>query len=372
MKRNRMRWAAATLALAACSAFAAETTPPKAPTQAQVTPKVGMFTVTSLSVFNPIPKQLQLMDFWFPMPFEDDHQKIYQRFISAPYNIETAELPESLGVVNYMKGGPRGGLPLQVRVTFHVERFELVRTDYSKAVDKPATEQEKQIHERWTRPETLVVVDKEMKAIASKIVSGKKKTVERARAIYDHLVAGVQRVTPYELQGAGYGNAKFTVMQMKGNDMDMAPAFVGLCRALGIPARTVIGYKIPPGLAQGGLADYNSWAEFYLDGVGWVPTDPSEARKSPSKRAYYFGGLDERRVAISIGRDIMLVPPQADRPLNFWVKPYWEGDQKPMPDPYVETSFIQIDEIPGKNPPAGTTSSSYEATEPSRPAASRR
>src|SRR5262249_19214234 len=136
--------------------------------------------------------------------------------------------------------------------------------------------------------------------------------------------------------------------QMKGDDIDIAAAFVGLCRALGIPARTIIGLMIPAGMKNGDINGYHSWAEFYLDGVGWVPVDPAEGRRDAGKRAYYFGGVDGDRVAYSIGRDVKLVPPQAGPPLNYWIKAYWEGDQKPMPDPYVEIDFQAVPEIPGK------------------------
>jgi len=348
MMPGRFLRVAAALSMAAGLLVAAEPAKPAAPAAPKTPPKVGMFTISTQSVFNPIPKTLQVMDFWFPMPYEDEHQKIYQRFISGPYNVETAELADHAGVVAYMQGKPRGGLPMQVRVTFHVERFESLAPDFSKAVSRPANDEEKAIHERWTRPETLVVIDKEMRSMASKIASGKKKPLDRARAFYDHVVANIQNASPYEVRGVGYGNAKFTLTQGKGNEMDMAPAFIGLCRADGIPARSILGVKIPDGLRQGNVADYHSWAEFYLDGVGWVPADPAEGRKSPSKRAWYFGNLDERRAAISIGRDIQLIPPQKDRPLNFWAKAYWEGDGKAMPDPYVEATFQELTEIPGK------------------------
>jgi len=350
MIRSGFLRAAAVLSLAGGLLIAAEPqtpAPPAAAPKPKASGKVGMFMVSTVAVFNPIPKSLQLMDFWFPMPFEDDHQKIYQRFLFGPYNAETAELPDHSGIVAYMQGAPRGGLPMQVRITFYLERFESLPPDFSKATAKP-TDDERKIHERWTLPDMLVAVDKEMRGFASKIAAGKKKPLERARAFYDHLVTNIQSVTPYELQGVGYGNAKFTLTQGKGNDIDLASAFVGLCRAAGIPARTYIGIRMPDGFTKGTVSDYHSWAEFYLDGVGWVPVDPGDGRKSPSRRAFYFGGLDERRVAISIGRDVKLIPPQNGQALNYWIKAYWEGDQKPMPDPYVEATFEEVTEMPGK------------------------
>jgi transglutaminase-like putative cysteine protease len=213
----------------------------------------------------------------------------------------------------------------------------------------------------------MVAVDKEVRSIATKIVAGKKAPRDRARALYEHLVVNVGRASPYELRGAGYGNVKFTLSQMKGDDNDIASAFVGLCRSIGIPARSVIGVQLDAARKEGVIADYHSWAEFYLEDVGWVPVDPAEGRSNAARRSYCFGGLDERHVAISYGRDVILVPPQAGPPLNYWVKPYWEGDQKPMPDPSVEMSFTEASDTPPT--PAEPTMPTEKPAAPAKPPA---
>jgi hypothetical protein len=52
----------------------------------------------------------------------------------------------------------------------------------------------------------------------------------------------------------------------------------------------------------------------------------------PAKVDYYFGNLDERRVAWSTGRDLMLQPPQEAGPVNAMAKMYVEADGRPHPD----------------------------------------
>jgi tetratricopeptide (TPR) repeat protein len=52
--------------------------------------------------------------------------------------------------------------------------------------------------------------------------------------------------------------------------------FTGLCRAAGVPARSVWGLTtVQPGQDRrfGDIASHN-WAEFYVAGCGWVPVDP--------------------------------------------------------------------------------------------------
>jgi transglutaminase-like putative cysteine protease len=55
-----------------------------------------------------------------------------------------------------------------------------------------------------------------------------------------------------------------------------AMLFTALCRAAGIPARSVWGMARPPQGQDkqfGAIASHN-WSEFYVPGTGWVPVDP--------------------------------------------------------------------------------------------------
>ncbi len=56
--------------------------------------------------------------------------------------------------------------------------------------------------------------------------------------------------------------------------------------------------------------------------------DISEAWKDKSKYEYYFGAVDENRIELSQGRDIVLNPRQSGDPLNYFVYPYAELDGK--------------------------------------------
>lgn len=82
---------------------------------------------------------------------------------------------------------------------------------------------------------------------------------------------------------------------------DYAALFVALCRASGIPARQVNGYTDPQGrgfdwkpaaaetLSLKGCR--HSWAEFYLEGVGWLPADPT--LNINDSRPTYFASLPQ-------------------------------------------------------------------------------
>ena len=57
-----------------------------------------------------------------------------------------------------------------------------------------------------------------------------------------------------------------------------------------------------------------------------MPVDASEASKHPDRHDYYFGHLDAARVAFTMGRDLVLKPPQNGEPLNYLIYPYAELD----------------------------------------------
>jgi transglutaminase-like putative cysteine protease len=93
---------------------------------------------------------------------------------------------------------------------------------------------------------------------------------------------------------------------------------------------------------SGEIGGYHCWAEFYLNGLGWVPVDASEAWKDPAKREYFFGAHDANRVQFSIGRDLTLAPPQAGPPLNYFIYPYVEVEGKAFLSVSKEFSFREV------------------------------
>ena len=61
-----------------------------------------------------------------------------------------------------------------------------------------------------------------------------------------------------------------------------------MVRASGIPARLKIGFSLPSGQKEGTINGYHGWAEFYVNGMGWIPVDASRAQQEPDKRDDFF------------------------------------------------------------------------------------
>jgi transglutaminase-like putative cysteine protease len=174
---------------------------------------------------------------------------------------------------------------------------------------------------RYLRPENLVPVNETFKTLAEQAVMGKTGDVERAKALYDHVLGRMR----YDKSGTGWGrgDAMFACNAKTGNCSDFHAYFIALVRSVQIPARFAIGATIPADKNEGAIEGYHCWAEFFADGR-WVPVDISEAWKNPKLANYYFGHNPANRFEFTKGRDLIVDPEPASGPINFLAYPLLE------------------------------------------------
>jgi len=168
---------------------------------------------------------------------------------------------------------------------------------------------------------------------------------DKARVFYDRVLSHMS----YDKSQPGYGtgDAVWACDSRFGNCTDFHSLFMSLARSHCIPTRFEIGYPLPPGTTQGDICGYHCWAWFHEQIRGWSPVDISEADKHPQLSDYYFGSLSADRIAFSVGRDIILEPPQRGPALNYFVRPYVEVDGHQIHDSDLEfsLSFCNTDNI---------------------------
>lgn len=290
-----------------------------------------------------IPTLANTVEMWIPVPHNDPYQTISNLDVTTdiPAQVDNraynAERP-AYQIVN----GEYGNRMLHLRLTapnlkpslmlgmqFSVKRREHIRL----GADSPMPVEDKSDKDpnmaRWLESNRLVPLDEKIRDWAKEVVgvAGAKTDLEKARAIYNHIVATVK----YDKSGQGWGRGDiyYACGARRGNCTDFHAIFIGYARALGIPARFSIGLPMPKDHGQGTILGYHCWAEFYIKGMGWIPVDASEAAKDPSRREYFFGAHDENRVEFSRGRDLILTPKQQGEPLNYFIYPYVEVDGKP-------------------------------------------
>lgn len=180
---------------------------------------------------------------------------------------------------------------------------------------------------RYREPARKIPLDGVIRALGEQESRGLSSDAEKIRAFYDYVVHHMK----YSKQGEGWGqgDAVWACASKYGNCTDFHSVFIGMARSQGIPARFVIGFPIAAESGEGAVAGYHCWSEAWEPGVGWRPLDASEAWKSKRPDAY-FGTLPSDRVQFSVGRDLVLEPPQAGEPLNYFIYPYAEVDGVPV------------------------------------------
>jgi transglutaminase-like putative cysteine protease len=264
---------------------------------------------------------------WIPKPASDRYQTVdvaSADFLRQPSILQDREHGNS---IYFLELGPEDS-ERTLEILFHVDRRE--KSNYNAQIDDDPG--------KYLKPERLVPMNENFRAIASEVVQGKKSDIERARALYDHAIEQM-RYMKYG-KGWGKGDAVYACDARTGNCTDFHSYFIALARAVGIPARFAIGASIPSERNQGGIDGYHCWAEFYADGQWW-PSDISEADKYTSLATYYFGHHPANRIELSRGRDLLVEPSPASGLINFLAYPVLEIAGNPI-KVQVEFSFKRI------------------------------
>jgi transglutaminase-like putative cysteine protease len=295
-----------------------------------------------------VPAGARKVEVWLPYPASDAHQQISDVRVTTTANFEITRDPDLGNRMLHVLLSDPPAQTLAIDLSFHADRAEYLHRDFPPALAAagqatPAAPGPLSPDvARWLRPERRVPLDDTIRKLALQVTANAHTDLERARAVYDYVVATMS----YDKSGTGWGNGDiyWACDAKRGNCTDFHALFIGLARAVGLPARFEMGLPLPAERGAGEIAGYHCWAEFYLRGFGWVPVDASEAKKHPEKEQYFFGAHDENRVQLSVGRDLILRPKQAGEPLNYFVYPYVEIDGKPSTQ--VTRTFTYQDSAP--------------------------
>jgi transglutaminase-like putative cysteine protease len=258
---------------------------------------------------------------WIPLAKTDAFQRVTQEKIDIPIKWEKVQDRDYGNDICVLHPQPSdSGKTIELR-------YLVVRKE--KAAYPPKGEDPS----RFLRPEKLVPLNETFKTLADQATAGKKDDLDRAKALYDHVLGRMR----YDKSGSGWGrgDAIYACDARTGNCSDFHAYFIALSRSVGIPARFAIGATIPADKNEGAIEGYHCWAEFFADGR-WVPVDISEAWKNPDLAEYYFGHNPANRFELTKGRDLIVDPPPASGPINFLAYPLLEIDGKAMKP---ETSF---------------------------------
>jgi transglutaminase-like putative cysteine protease len=218
-------------------------------------------------------------------------------------------------------------------------QFHISQADRRNATLKDSGKDYPELVARYLASSDAVPSDSsEMKAIAQKIIEGKKGTLEKAEAVYDWVVENTFRDP--NVKGCGLGIPSRTLNQCDGGGKcaDLSTVFVTLARAAGIPAKDVYGIRLGAPKDGDVTSGFHCWAEFYLPGTGWVMVDPADVRKmmlvhnlelkdAGEWRKFFWGGDDLFRLVLQKNsRNVMLNG--SGNKLNYFMYPAAQVDDK--------------------------------------------
>jgi len=281
------------------------------------------------------PEMAKNVRLWIPYPVSDGNQEITDITVKGNYSRSGVYSEGRNGnhILYAEWNGPARERSLDF--IFKVHRREVVRKDFT---GRELTFSKGEFA-NFLGAAKMLPLEGKVKEYAMRITKDSKTNLAKARAIYDWIVDNMYRDP--NVKGCGFGDVERLLETRGGKCGDISSVFVALARASGVPAREVFGIRIPKGREGDMTKAQHCWAEFYLPGYGWVVVDPADVRKAILEqkltleqarpiREYFFGAVDESRIAFGTGRDITLNPPQASEPLNYFMYPYAEADGKPL------------------------------------------
>lgn len=279
----------------------------------------------------PAPAKQGQARLWIPLPQSDQHQSIRKLTLLSPAPYTQGRDPEysnSYAVFTPTDAQMSSGyaVTLQFEVTRR-EHAQSVAPSHESTATSPVSATEPMLR-RYLQPDKMVPLNDTIAALAREKTAGATDPVEKAHRIYTYVATTMR----YDKSGEGWGRGDemWACDSKRGNCTDFHSVLIGMMRSSGIPARFEIGFPLPEGKTEGEIPGYHCWAEFYIQGIGWVPVDASEASKNPAKRDYFFGAVDADRVMFTYGRDLRLSPDHRGEPLNFFIYPYAEAGGRPL------------------------------------------
>jgi transglutaminase-like putative cysteine protease len=215
----------------------------------------------------------------------------------------------------------------------------------------------------WTQPTQLLPTDGIVRSTAQAAIKGASTEAEKAQKLFDWIVANTFREP--KVRGCGEGDIK-TMLEtgnLSGKCADLNALFVGLCRAVGLPARDVYGLRVAPsafgykelgGNSASLKGAQHCRAEVYLSAQGWVAMDPADVTKvmrqetpdwikspqhavvAPVNKAL-FGSWEGNWIGYNTAHDVVLPKSQRAK-LGFFMYPVAENASGRL-DSYAPDDF---------------------------------
>ena len=216
-----------------------------------------------------------------PIPVEWPEQQVKISKEEIAPQIRTSEKTiEGIKHLVFTLASLPDGAEARAVVTFEIARSAVLPPKDTKIYSLPDAKKLDRTVRPWLNPSPQIDSrSSKIVALAKELVAGKTEAWAQVQAIYDH----VRDKVAFDARGSTNG-ALAALQAGRGNHEDMVSLFIALCRAAGVPARTV-------------WVPQYCYAEFCLvDGTGEAHWFPCEVAGNRS-----FGGIDDQRPVLQKG-----------------------------------------------------------------------
>jgi transglutaminase-like putative cysteine protease len=354
VRRSLLKGGAAMGALIAAPTFVrAQSSPPRS-----FAPQPGAWRTFDITTRVELAEPVGPTRMWLPVPSIDSD---WQKSLGSSHasNGQARMASDGREGVRMVHAEFASGVKPVVEVTSRVQTRN--RADLAGA--RTAEPEDAATLRHYTRATALLPTGGIVRQTALQATQGARSDADKARAIYNWVVANAWREP--KVRGCGEGDIK-TMLEtgnLGGKCADINALFVGLCRSVGLPARDVYGLRLAPSAfgykeLSGNPASLKGAqhcrAEVYLQAHGWVAMDPADVAKVMRQETaewikrtdhpvvapvyqHLFGGWEGNWVGWNTAHDLRL-PGAKEGVLNFLMYPVAETDEGRL-DSYAPDAF---------------------------------
>ncbi len=188
----------------------------------------------------------------------------------------------------------------------------------------------KNLYNQYVKSDSIIVSDNEkIISLASSIVNKEKNPYLQAQMIFSYVIQNIELLTDISTSEL---DIDFILDEKKADAYEMTILTVALMRAVGIPTLPVGGILVDADMKS----QNHWWLEFYLEDLGWIPSDPALGsgmeykafQDKTNKSTWYFGNLDAQHIAFSRGwnniKPAHITSQKVYRPKTFALQSIWE------------------------------------------------
>ena len=249
---------------------------------------------------------------WVPIPRSFPHQQEF-KILSSSSPVKNVDGEESAIRSAYFEQTPRASEPTKFNIEYEYTGYGVWFDPKPEAV-RPYQPKDQAVA-RYTKEDPHVVFTDRIKKLSNDLAGKEPNPLLKAKRFYDWISETIKY--SYAIEYSTIRNiSEYCAQKGYGDCGQAALLFITVCRYNGIPARWQSGWLTIPGGKT-----IHDWTEIYIMPYGWIPVDPymgvfamqyfsgpTEQRKMI--RDFYFGGLDQYRMAANSDHNQELKPPK--------------------------------------------------------------